>query len=82
MSVGFLVIFCNLLPIISPIKFVGVLVLTIYRMLTGDVFRFFIVYIILLYGFSLALFALVKDTNPEPLGSLDMTPNEVSIPTL
>jgi hypothetical protein len=82
------VLFSNFLTIISAFKFIGVLILTIYRMLTGDILRFLIVYIILLYGFAIAMYVLVHDSTPdhvaekldmcaEQKGRLDVSPNQV-----
>ena len=59
MATGLIIMFSALLPVISAFKFIGVLILTVYRMLTGDIFRFLVVYIILLYGFSAAMYMLM-----------------------
>jgi len=55
------VLFCNLLNLLIPFKFVGMLVVTIYRMLVGDIARFLIVYLILLYGFGTASYVLQQE---------------------
>ncbi len=77
MAAGLIIIFTNFLAILLAFKFVGILVLTIYRMLTGDVLRFLIVYIILLYGFATSLFVLVHDGPSEGEGGLQASPGEV-----
>ncbi len=74
MAAGLIVMFSNLLLLISAFKAFGVLILTVYRMLTGDVFQFIVVYMILLYGFATALHVV----SPEDTGGLDLSPNFVS----
>uniref|UniRef100_A0A6T8NHJ3 Ion transport domain-containing protein n=1 Tax=Hemiselmis andersenii TaxID=464988 RepID=A0A6T8NHJ3_HEMAN len=59
-----IVMFCNVLPIVTAFKYVGVLVLTTYRMLISDVARFIVVYIVMLLGFSTAMYVLF-DTSDE-----------------
>jgi hypothetical protein len=59
------VLFSNLLNIMSSFKRVGFLVPTMYRMLTGDIFRFLWYYFILLWGFSLAMYVLVHAPDCE-----------------
>jgi hypothetical protein len=82
LAAGLLVMFSNLLPIISPFKWIGKLVLTIYRMLTGDVLKFLFLYVILLYGFATAMHVLVYDAAAENLEGLDVSPNEVNFHVL
>jgi hypothetical protein len=78
MSAGLIIGFCTLLPIISAYKFISVIVLTVYRMVTGDVLRFLVMYIILLYGFATAMYVLVHDGAAlEPKG-MNASPNDVS----
>ncbi len=80
MAIGLIVMFSNLLTIMSAFEFIGVLILTVYRMLTRDVLQFLIVYIVLLYGFATAMHVLVYDSaveDPEDLKGLDVSPNQV-----
>mmetsp|Transcript_33915 Transcript_33915/g.85739 ORF Transcript_33915/g.85739 Transcript_33915/m.85739 type:complete len:215 (-) Transcript_33915:1829-2473(-) len=56
--------FCNVLPIVTAFKYIGVLVLTTYRMLISDIARFILVYIVMLLGFSTAMYVLF-DTSEE-----------------
>ncbi len=82
MAAGMVVMFSNLLNIITAFEFIGVLILTVYRMLTTDIFRFLIVYVILLYGFSIAMHVLVFDAdldNSEDFKGFDESPNEVRV---
>ena len=67
-----MVLFRNFLTIIAAFKFMGVLILTIYRMLMGDVLRFLIVYIVLLYSFAIALYVLVHDAVEQDVDDLDL----------
>jgi hypothetical protein len=81
LAAGLIIGFSTLLPIISAFKFISVIVLTVYRMVTGDVLRFLVIYIILLYGFATAMYVLVHDARPDPnhlyLKQVDQSPNHV-----
>jgi hypothetical protein len=79
MASGLIIMFSNLLLLIAAFKSIGVLIITVYHMLTGDVFEFLVVYVILLYGFATALFVLVHDASVGDLGGLDLSPNQVSM---
>ncbi len=76
MAAGVLIMFSNLLTIFSAFKFIGELVLTVYRMLTRDILRFLIVYVTLLYGFATALHVLIYDATYE--GEYNESPNQVT----
>jgi hypothetical protein len=54
-SMAALLLFVNLLFVARPIKIVGLLVLTLYRFLVTDVFRFLIVYSAFFIAFLIAL---------------------------
>ncbi len=79
MSVGLIIGFSTLLPIISAFKFISVIVLTVYRMVTGDVFRFVVIYIILLYGFATAMYVLAHNGLTSESRGLSVSPNQVSV---
>jgi len=57
------IMFCNVLPIVTAFKYIGVLVLTTYRMLISDIARFILVYIVMLTGFSTAMYVLFDTSN-------------------
>jgi hypothetical protein len=76
MAAALVVLFSNLLNIIIPFKFIGEMVVSMYRMLTGDILRFLCVYIVLLYGFASAMYVLVHENYVESEG-LSLSPSEV-----
>jgi hypothetical protein len=77
MALALVILFSNLLNIIIPFKFIGEMVVSMYRMLTGDILRFLFVYVILLYGFAIAMYVLVHDNYIDHPGGLDFSANEV-----
>lgn len=62
-SVTSVLLWCNFLNVIMPFKFFGILVIIIYKMLIGDFFKFLIVYMIMIGGFSQAMFCLFQMTD-------------------
>jgi hypothetical protein len=60
MAVASIFLFCNLLNVLLPFKFIGVLLITIYKMLVGDITRFCLVFFILLLAFSIAMHLLLQ----------------------
>jgi hypothetical protein len=79
MAAGLLVMFANLLNIIAIFEFVCIVVRTVYRMLTGDVLRFIIVYVVMLYGFGLAMYVLIHEGYSEQVPGLTHSANQVSV---
>jgi len=65
----------NLLNIIMPVKFFGILVIIIYKMLIGDFFKFVVIYFIMIGGFSQAVFCLFQMPDfPEKMQMMDVYP--------
>jgi hypothetical protein len=59
-------LFSNLLIVLMPFRYIGELVITIYRMFVGDIFRFVLVFAILQLGFSLSVLLLARTaTDPS-----------------
>ena len=54
--------YCNLLHMLLPFQSIGPVLITIWRMLMGDVVRWIIVYFFLLMAFSQAIIIAVQDT--------------------
>lgn len=84
-SVTMMLIWCNFLHQLLPFKFVGPLLITVWRMLIGDVTRWLIVFIFILVGFSQSIailsnalnLGLVQDRlNQGPLNSIPDDPTE------
>ncbi len=59
-AVASVLLFANLLIILMPFRFIGELVITIYRMFVGDIFRFLLVFGVLQLGFSLSILLLTR----------------------
>jgi hypothetical protein len=67
------VLFSNLLNLLIPFHSVGALVITVYRMLVGDMSRFLAVYMVLLVGFGLAMSMLAQGaTVADAMGGIDL----------
>jgi hypothetical protein len=60
LSVASVLLFSNILNILMPFKYIGVLVIIIFRMVVGDVFRFFVVYLATLAGFAFGMLPLIR----------------------
>jgi hypothetical protein len=60
-AVASVLLFANLLILLMPFRYIGELVITIYRMFVGDVFCFLVVFIVLQLGFSLSILALARN---------------------
>lgn len=54
--------YCNLLHMLLPFQSIGPVLITIWRMLMGDVVRWIVVYFFLLMAFSQAIIIAVQDT--------------------
>ena len=50
-----ILLFCNAINVLVPFRYIGEIVITVYRMAVGDIFRFLVVYILIWCGFSLAV---------------------------
>ena len=61
-------LFCNALSVLVPFRYVGEMVITVYRMIVGDIFRFLTVYFLLWCGFSFAMALLCQRTDMSGLG--------------
>jgi hypothetical protein len=59
-AVASVLLFSNLLIVLMPFRYIGELVITIYRMFVGDIFRFVLVFAILQLGFSLSVLLLAR----------------------
>jgi hypothetical protein len=59
-AVASVLLFDGLLIVLMPFRFIGELVITVYRMFVGDVFRFLVVFIVLQVGFALSLLLLTR----------------------
>ncbi|EKX48290.1 hypothetical protein GUITHDRAFT_105896 [Guillardia theta CCMP2712] len=60
-----LVLWCSLLHMLLPFRFIGPLLMTIWKMLIGDVFKWLFVYIFILLGFSQSVYILIQDASLE-----------------
>jgi hypothetical protein len=60
LAVASILLFSNILNILMPFKYIGVLVIIIFRMLVGDIFRFFVVYLATLAGFAFGMLLLTS----------------------
>ena len=75
-----IIIWCNLLNIIMPFKFFGVLVIIIYKMLIGDFFKFAVIYIIMIFGFSQAMFCLFQMSSfPDEMQTMNVFPGNTAM---
>jgi hypothetical protein len=75
-----IIIWCNLLNIIMPFKFFGVLVIIIYKMLIGDFFKFAVIYMIMIFGFSQAMFCLFQMSSfPDDMQAMDVFPGNTAM---
>jgi hypothetical protein len=79
MAAGLIIMCSNFLQVISAFQFIGILVLTIYRMLTGNVLKFLLVYTTLLYGLAAAVYVLGHDPLAEHETEVEFSANEVSV---
>jgi hypothetical protein len=68
LAVAGLLLYCNLLNLLLPFKSLGALIITVQRMLAGDVLRFVAVFTVLQCGFGLALLVLFQG-GPDPAAS-------------
>jgi hypothetical protein len=60
MAVASIFLFCNLLNVVLPFKSIGVLLITIYKMLVGDIARFCLVFFVLMFAFTIAMHLLLQ----------------------
>ena len=68
LAIACLIVWCNLLMLMLPFKGVGLLLISMYRMLVRDVFKWLWIYSVLLAGFSLAatvVMQLSHDRQPD-----------------
>jgi predicted CDP-diglyceride synthetase/phosphatidate cytidylyltransferase len=79
MAACLIITFSNFLQVISAFEFIGILVLTIYRMLTGDLLKFLLVYTTLLYGLALAIYVLGHDAFADHATHVEFSANDVSV---
>jgi hypothetical protein len=71
MAVASIFLFCNLLNVVLPFKFIGVLLITLYKMLVGDMARFCLVFFVLMLAFTIAMHLLLQrwpETESAPSG--------------
>ena len=71
MAVASIFLFCNLLNVVLPFKAIGVLLITIYKMLVGDIARFCLVFFVLMFAFTIAMHLLLQrwpDSESGPSG--------------
>mmetsp|Transcript_20079 Transcript_20079/g.31407 ORF Transcript_20079/g.31407 Transcript_20079/m.31407 type:complete len:162 (+) Transcript_20079:1185-1670(+) len=61
----------NLLNLLFPFKYFGMLLISIHHMLVGDVFTSLMVFLILLVGFSQATFVLLQKSSLAKWGVMD-----------
>lgn len=70
LAVACVLVFCNLLHIVMPLKMVGVLVIMVYRIFIKDVLLCLFVYSILLCAFSMAIFVMFQKSDfPKELNA-------------
>lgn len=63
----------NLLNLIMPFKFFGIMAITTYKMLVGDVLRFLMVFVITTMAFALAMTVLYqKSEDPDNIHGMDI----------
>ena len=68
----------NLLNLIMPFKFFGIMAITTYKMLVGDVIRFLMVFVITTMAFAFSMTCLFqKSDDPDEIGDMDV-PGESS----
>ena len=53
LALASLLLFTNMLLVLLPFQYIGALIITVYKMLIGDITRFLVVYLLLFFGFSL-----------------------------
>jgi hypothetical protein len=68
-AVASIFLFCNLLNVMLPFKSIGVLLITIYKMLVGDIARFCLVFFVLMFAFSIAMHLLLQRPPEEDSAS-------------
>jgi hypothetical protein len=68
LAVSSILLFCNALNVLVPFRYVGAMVITVYRMIMGDVFRFLLVYGLLWCGFAFAMVLLCQRVDLDGLG--------------
>jgi hypothetical protein len=68
----------NLLNLIMPFKFFGIMAITTYKMLVGDVLRFLLVFVVTTMAFSLAMTVLYqRSLDPDNVEGMDIPGNSV-----
>lgn len=61
-----------------PFKFFGIMAITTYKMLVGDVLRFLLVFVVTTMAFSLAMTVLYqRSVDPENVEGMDIPGNSV-----
>jgi len=67
------VMWSNLLNLIMPFKFFGIMAITTYKMLVGDVIRFLMVFVMTTMAFGLAMMVLFqKSDSPGDIDDMDV----------
>ena len=59
-AVASIFLFCNLLNVVLPFRSIGVLLITVYKMLVGDIARFCLVFFVLMFAFTIAMHLLLQ----------------------
>ena len=78
LAVGSILLFCNALNVLVPFRYVGEMVITVYRMIVGDVFRFLVVYGLICCGFSFAMALMCQHVDFDGLGLDGHQPDDPS----
>ena len=78
LAVGSILLFSNALNVLVPFRYVGEMVITVYRMIVGDVFRFLVVYGLICCGFSFAMALMCQHVDFDGLGLDGHQPDDPS----
>jgi hypothetical protein len=79
-AVACVLVWVNFLTIIVPFKFFGAIVITMYRMLVADLFKFFVVYVISTLAFSISIWVLYQRApDPGKLKGTDDFPGAINL---